>query len=109
PASGREAFSEVGWKFEHDKASLRRGSWCYIDSKEPGRKLEMLFDRATDPSEAKNVIADHPDVAAEMRAELRARLDRARSLAAAYERSAYSALPPSEQDRLFRLGYAGEK
>jgi choline-sulfatase len=109
PASGREAFSEVRWKFEHDKASLRRGSWCYIDSREPGRKLEMLFDRSADPAEARNVIADHPDVAAEMRAELRARLDRARALGAAYERSAYSDLPPSEQDRLKKIGYAGEK
>jgi len=44
-----------------------------------------------------------------MRAELRARLDRARALGAAYERSAYSDLPPSEQDRLKRIGYAGEK
>ncbi|HEV8114504.1 MAG TPA: sulfatase [Planctomycetota bacterium] len=103
----REAFSEARWKFRHDIASLRRGPWKYIDSHRGDEVLEMLFDHAVDPAETKNVLAEHPDVAAELRAGLRARLERAKALAKSYERLQLSDLTPSEEERLRRLGYAG--
>jgi len=105
----REAFSEARWKFGHDIASLRRGPWKYIDSRRGEEVREMLFDVSVDQAETKNVLAQHPDVAAEMRLRLRERLERARGLAADYERREDSDLTPAERKRLEHLGYTGDE
>jgi arylsulfatase A-like enzyme len=104
----REAFSEVRWKFGDDLASLRRDPWKFIGGKRGAETVEMLFDHSVDPAEAKDVLAQHPDVAAEMRLALRARLERARAMGSRYERQAISDLTPAEQERLKGLGYTGE-
>jgi arylsulfatase A-like enzyme len=106
-APKREAFSEVRWKFGDDLASLRRGPWKYIAGRRGEETVELLFDHGADPGETQNVLAQHADVAAELRIALQARLDRARALGAGYERQAISDLTPAEQERLRGLGYTG--
>jgi choline-sulfatase len=108
PGPAREAFSEVRWKFGDDLASLRRDPWKFIEGRRGEEAVEMLFDHSVDPTETKNVLAEHPDVAAEMRLALRARLERARAMGSGYERQAISDLTPAEQERLKGLGYTGD-
>jgi arylsulfatase A-like enzyme len=105
----REALSEDKWMYRYDITSLARGTWKYIDSKRREDVSEMLFDHSVDPGETKNVLAEHKDVAADLRSGLRARQERAKALGASYERHPASDLPPSEQERLQKIGYAGEE
>jgi arylsulfatase A-like enzyme/predicted Zn-dependent protease len=46
--------------------SLRRGPWKYIEAPRP-----ELYDLASDPGELRNLVADRPELVAEMRDELR--------------------------------------
>jgi choline-sulfatase len=104
----REACSEARWKFQHDITSLTRGNWKYIDSHRREDVSEMLFDHAVDPAETKNLLKDHPDRAAELRAGLRARIERAKALGAGYERHETTDMTPSERKRMEDLGYTGD-
>lgn len=70
------AHLERGWgrpEFPSRPAlAVAKGSYRFIlqlapDLPEAQRRTETLFDAATDPAELKNVIADHPEVAEEMR------------------------------------------
>lgn len=104
----REAVSEDVWMYGFDIASIARGNWKYIDSTRREKVLKMLFDHSVDPTETKNLLRENSDIATELRSGLRARQERAKALGAGYERHPTSDLPPSEQDRLRALGYAGE-
>jgi arylsulfatase A-like enzyme len=107
PDKPREACSEDRWMFGFDITCLRRGNWKYIDSKRREDVSEMLFDHFADREEKQNLLAQQRDQATALRAGLRARIDRAKALGAGYERHATSDLPPSERERLNKLGYTG--
>ena len=110
PDAPREACSEDRWMFGSDIACLRRGDWKYIDSKrlEDGQR-QMLFDHSADRSEKDDQLAKQPAQATDLRAGLRARIERARALGAGYERHATSDLTPSERGVLKSLGYTGDE
>jgi arylsulfatase A-like enzyme len=78
------------------KFSVRDGSWKFIWNS--GHAHE-LYDLATDPEERRNVIAEHPDVAAKLLAKIEARI--------AAMPTADDAAPLSDEtrDALRALGY----
>jgi tetratricopeptide (TPR) repeat protein len=83
-----------GWS---GSRSVRRGPWKYIEAPVP-----ELYDLATDPAELRNVANAHPDVVADLRAELADFLARGGELeAVALE------IDPETRDRLDALGYVG--
>ncbi len=110
PDAPREACSEDRWMFGFNITCLRRGDWKYIDSTRPedGRR-EMLFDHSVDRAEKDDQLAKQSARAAELRAGLDARIQRAKALGAGYERHSTSDLPPSERAELRKLGYTGDE
>ena len=83
-----------GWS---GSRSVRRGSWKYIEAPVP-----ELYDLATDPDELHDVAAMHPEVVADLRAELAEFLDRGGELeAVALD------IDDETRDRLDALGYVG--
>jgi arylsulfatase A-like enzyme len=59
---------DLFWRF-WSQAAVRSGDWKYLRA---GQDRKMLFNLAYDRSERKNVIAEHPDIAAELEAKLAA-------------------------------------
>jgi arylsulfatase A-like enzyme len=57
---------DLFWRF-WNQAAVRSGDWKLLRA---GGDRKMLFNLARDPGEQKNVIADHPDVAAELATKL---------------------------------------
>jgi arylsulfatase A-like enzyme len=57
---------DLYWRF-WNQAAVRSGDWKFLRA---GGDRKMLFDLSRDPGEQKNVIADHPDVVAELAAKL---------------------------------------
>jgi arylsulfatase A-like enzyme len=80
---------------------IRKGRWKYIRSPSP-----ELYDLESDPGEERNVVAEHPDVAAEMDALLDELVRRWEAQAGSSE-TVPVPLDPEELDRLASLGYIG--
>jgi arylsulfatase A-like enzyme len=59
---------DLFWRF-WSQAAVRSGDWKFLRA---GQDRKMLFDLARDRSEQKNVIAEHPDIAAELEVKLAA-------------------------------------
>ena len=79
---------------------IRDGRWKLITSFEDARWADALYDLETDPGERRNVARMRPDVAGELRAQLRA------AAAGAAERVAIEGDEDEEiADRLRELGY----
>lgn len=57
---------DLYWRF-WNQAAVRSGDWKLLRA---GGDRKMLFDLARDRGEQKNVIADHPDIAADLEAKL---------------------------------------
>ncbi|MBZ0267355.1 sulfatase-like hydrolase/transferase [bacterium] len=79
--------------------TVRRGRWKLIDAPTP-----ELYDLAADPGETTNVVAEHPDVARDLREEIALHAGRG------------GELPPEDLhvdeatiERLERLGYVGSR
>jgi arylsulfatase A-like enzyme len=62
---------DLFWRF-WNQAAVRSGDWKLLRA---GGDRKMLFDLARDRGEQKNVIADHPDIAADLEAKLAAWAD----------------------------------
>ncbi len=87
---------------------LRSGTWKYAEHPRSSEQIDLcpvLFDLAADPGELRNVIAEHPDVAARMRQ----RIDRLIHGQPAEESSDGEAITEQEQaeldEHLRALGY----
>lgn len=59
---------DLFWRF-WSQAAVRSGDWKFLQA---GPDRKMLFDLAQDRGERKNLIAEHPDLAAELEAKLAA-------------------------------------
>ena len=59
---------DLYWRF-WNQAAVRVGDWKFLRA---GRDRKMLFDLARDRGEQKNVIANHPNIAADLEAKLAA-------------------------------------
>jgi arylsulfatase A-like enzyme len=57
---------DLYWRF-WNQAAVRSGNWKFLRA---GGDCKMLFDLASDREEQKNVIAEHPDIAADLEAKL---------------------------------------
>ena len=73
---------------------VSRGALKYVEAPRP-----ELYDRSVDPGERRNLIAERPEVAAELAAWLAGREGE--------ERDQPAAIDPATADRLASLGYAG--
>jgi arylsulfatase A-like enzyme len=63
---------DLYWRF-WNQAAVRSGDWKFLRA---GGDRKMLFDLAGDRGEQKNVIAEHPDIAADLEAKLAAWADK---------------------------------
>jgi arylsulfatase A-like enzyme len=106
PASGVERPGK--WGNLYKPRAVRRGPWKYIIS--PYNKVEQLFHLGDDPQERTDLLAQGAKVGPgrvklvnELRAELAAWQDSARTLPSSFDRSQYA----ETVERLKAMGYAG--
>jgi len=87
--------------FDGALRSIVRGRWHYVWHEKRGRRL---YDRIADPREERDVLAEHPDVAAALEQELDAAL-------AGLQRHPLepTGVMPGERARLAGVGYIGDE
>ena len=72
--AGGDPHEALFWRFWNQTA-VRKGDWKFLKF---GDKREMLFHLGRDPEETNDVINDHPEIAANLKRELRAWADELR-------------------------------
>ena len=88
--------------------SLQEGRWKYMRRQLEGDAWEeRLYDLEADPGEARDVAADHPDVAAQLRQKLERMRRAARKLGEEYGRAGDLQLSGGETGSIEGLGYVG--
>ena len=83
--------------------TLVRAPWKLVQDRNGGR--ELLFHLERDPGETRDVRAEHPEVAARLRAEMVALARRSAARRHAVPRRADEDLPARERALLEELGY----
>lgn len=90
---------------QHHRRAIADDRWILIETQ---AGTWLLFDRREDPGETRDVAAEHPDLVAEMRAELDALQARARAEGASHEGAAAVELAPEDAQQLEDIGYGGK-
>jgi choline-sulfatase len=101
--AGRGLVSELDLGPGRDLDAIRSGDWKLIVDRESGRR--SLFDLASDPGEARDLAAEHPERCEALLAELDRRLERARAAGAPFTPERPLTMSPAELQALERLGY----
>jgi len=97
------AFSELSY---NKKTSLRSPPWKLIH--DPATDRYRLYDIAGDPGETRNVIREHPEVAAELTERMRTIREAAEAASRDYpHQEGDVALTQDKIDQLEALGYVG--
>jgi arylsulfatase A-like enzyme len=93
---------EWGWRFQRIRRAVLEWPHKYIDSSDGAHEL---YDLAADPKESRNLVADRPDVAVRLAADLR---DYEASLGRNASRSGDEPLDRDLLENLKALGYVGD-